>query len=105
MECRIDVGDPRSVGVSVFASGGGGIPKWIRPRKKGSGVVAKLPQDWYKDGDLLGFVLYSIYDPVLDNETEVRRRMKFKCELSFLGHERQLVAANVSINFPCDCYI
>ena len=56
---------------------------------------------------MLGLVLYSIfYHPVLiDNESEAGWRMHgtyFKCELSLLGHERQLVAT-LPIDFHCNC--
>ena len=53
----------------------------------------------------MGFVLYSIYDPVLDNESEAGWRIVesyFKCNLTLVGHERQLVA-NLWITFPCNC--
>ena len=100
------MGQQHIFGVSVFISGSSGIPKWIRPQKKGSEVVAKLPQDWYKDSDLLGFVLYSIYDPVLDNESEAGWKMDeetyFKCDLTLVGHESPLVA-NPWIKFICNC--
>ena len=100
------MGQQHIFGVSVFISRSSGIPKWIRPQKKGSEVVAKLPQDWYKDSDLLGFVLYSIYDPVLDNESEAGWKMDeetyFKCDLTLVGHESPLVA-NPWIKFICNC--
>ena len=105
MECSYNGRQLQDIGVSVLISGSSGIPKWIRPQKKGSEVVAKLPQDWFKDSDLLGFVLYSIYDPVLDNESEAEWNMDetyFKCDLTLVGHERQLVA-NLWITFPCNC--
>ena len=41
----IDVREPTSVGLSVYISESGEIPKWIRPQEKGYEVVAKLPQD------------------------------------------------------------
>ena len=104
-ECRIDVRQPDFIKIDVLISGRIGIPKWITHQKKGFQVVAKLPQDWYKDSDLLGFVLYSIYDPELDNEYEAGRKRDetyFNCDLTLLGHESQSVA-NTQFKFNCRC--
>ncbi|RVW81847.1 hypothetical protein CK203_050829 [Vitis vinifera] len=66
-----------------------GIPKWISHHKKGAEVVAKLPQNWYKNDDLFGFVLYSVYYP-LDDESE-NDATYFECGLTLRGHEIQYV--------------
>ncbi|XP_034677016.1 disease resistance protein RUN1-like isoform X2 [Vitis riparia] len=91
-------------GVSVIISGSSGIPKWISHHKKGAKVVAKLPQNWYKNNDFLGFVLYCVYDP-LDNESEERLENDatyFKYGLTLRGHELQLVDG-LSFYFSGNC--
>ena len=56
-------------------------------------MVAELPENWYKNNDLLGFVLYSLYDP-LDNESEETLENDaayLKCSLTLRAHESQFV--------------
>ncbi|KAJ9691429.1 hypothetical protein PVL29_013568 [Vitis rotundifolia] len=79
--------------VNLIISGSSGIPKWISHHKRGPTVVAKLPQNWHKNNNFLGFVLYCVYDP-LDNESEGRlenHENYFKFGLTLRGHEIQLV--------------
>ncbi|KAJ9691428.1 hypothetical protein PVL29_013567 [Vitis rotundifolia] len=81
--------------LGLILSVSSGIPKWISHQRKGAKVVAKLPQNWYKNNELLGFVLYSIYDP-LGNESEERLENDgnyFKYLLTLRGHEIPLVEA------------
>ncbi|WKA11730.1 hypothetical protein VitviT2T_029202 [Vitis vinifera] len=81
------------------------MPKWISHRKKGAKVVAKLPQNWYKNNDLLGFVLYSLYDP-LDNESEETLENEatyFEYGLTLCGHKIQFVD-KLSFYPSCQCY-
>ncbi|XP_034675717.1 disease resistance protein RPV1-like [Vitis riparia] len=92
-ECKIYPKEKRFAQVSLIISGSSGIPKWISHHKKGAKVVAKLPQNWYKNNDLLGFVLYSVYGP-LDDESEERLENHgsyFKYGLTLRGHEISLV--------------
>ncbi|XP_034675715.1 disease resistance protein RPV1-like isoform X1 [Vitis riparia] len=92
-ECRIYPKEKRFARVNLIISGSCGIPKWISHHKKGAKVVAKLPQNWYKNNDLLGFVLYCVYDP-LDNESEETLENDatyFKYGLTLRGHEIQFV--------------
>ena len=99
------IGEKRfSQGVSVIISGSCGIPNWISHQKMGAEVVATLPQDRYKTRDLLGFVLYSIYDP-LNNNFEAGEKIEetyFKCDLTLLGDEFQLVD-DLLIHFEVIC--
>uniref|UniRef100_F6GW27 TMV resistance protein N n=2 Tax=Vitis vinifera TaxID=29760 RepID=F6GW27_VITVI len=92
-ECRIYPRDSLFARVNLIISGSCGIPKWISHHKKGAKVVAKLPENWYKNNDLLGFVLYSLYDP-LDNESEETLENDaayLKCSLTLRAHESQFV--------------
>ena len=93
MECEIYPTKKRFGLVNLFISGSIGIPKWISDHKKGSEVVAKLPQIWYKNDNLLGFVLFSVYYP-LDNESEEtpeNNATYFEYGLTLRGHEIQFV--------------
>ncbi|KAJ9672181.1 hypothetical protein PVL29_025708 [Vitis rotundifolia] len=104
-ECVINPRDKRFARVNLIISGSSGIPKWISHHKKGATVVAKLPQNWYKNNDFLGFVLYSVYDP-LDNESEERLENDatyLKYGLTFRGREIQFVDELLLCPF-CDCY-
>ena len=68
-------------------------------------MVAKLPQNWYKSRDLMGFVLYSIYDPLDINESEAGEEIEetyFKYDLTLLGDELQLVD-DLLIYFQVNC--
>ncbi|KAL6335796.1 hypothetical protein AAG906_039559 [Vitis piasezkii] len=79
--------------VNLIISGSCGIPKWISHHKNGATVVAELPQNWCKNNDLLGFVLYCVYDP-LDNESEETLENDatyFQYGLTFRGHQIQFV--------------
>ncbi|KAJ9676304.1 hypothetical protein PVL29_025028 [Vitis rotundifolia] len=92
-ECKIYLREKRFARVNLIVSGSCGIPKWISHHKKGAKVVAKLPQNWYKNNDLLGFVLYCVYDP-LGNESEETLENDatyFKYGLTLRGHEIQFV--------------
>ncbi|XP_034674569.1 disease resistance protein RUN1-like [Vitis riparia] len=91
--------------VHIIISGSCGIPKWISHHKKGATVVAKLPKNWYKNNDLLGFVLYCVYDP-LDNESEETLENDatyFKCDLTLRGHEIKFVD-ELQFCPSCHCY-
>ncbi|KAJ9676312.1 hypothetical protein PVL29_025035 [Vitis rotundifolia] len=93
LECEICPRQKCFARVNLIISGSCGIPKWISHRKKGAAVVAKLPQNWYINNDLLGFVLYCVYDP-LDNESKETLENDatyFKYGLTLRGHEIQLV--------------
>ena len=91
--------------VGLILSGSCGIPKWISHHKMGATVAAKLPQNWYKNNDLLGFVLYCVYDP-LDNESEETLENDatyYQCGLTLCGHEIQFVD-DLQFYFLCHCY-
>ncbi|XP_034675714.1 disease resistance protein RPV1-like isoform X2 [Vitis riparia] len=92
-ECKIYHREKRFTRVNLIISVSCGMPKWISHRKKGATVAAKLPQNWYKNNDLLGFVLYCVYDP-LDNESEETLENDatyFQYGLTLRGHEIQFV--------------
>ena len=89
MECKIYPLEKPFARVNLIISESSGIPKWISHHKKGAEVVAKLPQNWYKNDDLFGFVLYSVYYP-LDDESE-NDATYFECGLTLRGHEIQYV--------------
>ncbi|XP_034674575.1 disease resistance protein RPV1-like [Vitis riparia] len=104
-ECEIYPKEKRFALVNLIISGSSGIPKWISHHKKGATVVAKLPQNWYKNNDLLGFVLYCVYDP-LDNESEETLENDatyLKYGLTLRGHEIQFVD-ELQFYPSCDCY-
>ncbi|KAL6315336.1 hypothetical protein AAG906_000437 [Vitis piasezkii] len=85
-ECRIYAAHKSFAQVSLIISGSSGISKWISHHKKGA-------ENWYKNNDLLGFVLYCVYDP-LDNDYEERLEnygSYFKYGLTLCGHEISLV--------------
>ncbi|XP_034680691.1 disease resistance protein RPV1-like isoform X1 [Vitis riparia] len=91
--------------VNLIISVSCGIPKWISHHKKGAKVVAKLPQNWYKNNDLLGFVLYCVHDP-LDNESEETLENDatyFQYGLTLRGHEIQFVD-ELRFYPSCHCY-
>ncbi|WKA10778.1 hypothetical protein VitviT2T_028333 [Vitis vinifera] len=89
LECEIYLTKKLFAQVNLIISESSGIPKWISHHKKGAEVVAKLPQNWYKNDDLFGFVLYSVYYP-LDDESE-NDATYFECGLTLRGHEIQYV--------------
>ncbi|KAJ9676310.1 hypothetical protein PVL29_025033 [Vitis rotundifolia] len=104
-ECKIPPGEKRFAQVSLIISGSSGIPKWISHHKKGAKIVAKLPQNWYKNNDLLGFVLYCVYDP-LDNESEETLENDatyVKYGLTLRGHEIQ-IEDELRFHPWCVCY-
>ncbi|CBI17047.3 unnamed protein product, partial [Vitis vinifera] len=93
LECKIYPLEKPFARVNLIISESCGIPNWISHHKKGAEVVAKLPQNWYKNDDLLGFVLYSVYYP-LDNESEETLENDatyFEYGLTLRGHEIQFV--------------
>ena len=93
MECKIYPLEKPFARVNLIISESCGIPDWISHHKKGAEVVAKLPQNWYKNDDLLGFVLYCVYYP-LDNESEETLEngaTYFEYGLTLRGHEIQFV--------------
>uniref|UniRef100_F6GW25 TMV resistance protein N n=1 Tax=Vitis vinifera TaxID=29760 RepID=F6GW25_VITVI len=92
LECEIYPTEKSFAQVNLI-SDGSGIPNWISHHKKGAEVVAKLPQNWYKNDDLLGFVLYCVYYP-LDNESEEtldNDATYFEYGLTLRGREIQFV--------------
>ncbi|RVW68110.1 hypothetical protein CK203_064708 [Vitis vinifera] len=55
--------------ISIAIPRSSGIPEWIRYQKEGSKLQTKLPRNWYKNDDFLGFALFSIHVP-LDYESD-----------------------------------
>ena len=51
-------------GISIAIPRSSGISEWMRYQKCGSKVTTKLPRNWYKNNDFLGFALFSIHVPV-----------------------------------------
>ncbi|KAL6315390.1 hypothetical protein AAG906_000500 [Vitis piasezkii] len=105
LECKIYAREKRFARVNLIISVSCGMPKWISHHKKGATVVAKLPQNWYKNNDLLGFVLYCVYDP-LDNESEEtleNDETYFQYGLTLRGHEIQFVD-ELQFYPSCHCY-
>ncbi|RVW59242.1 TMV resistance protein N [Vitis vinifera] len=104
LECKIYAREKRFARVNLIISVSCGMPKWISHHEKGATVVAKLPQNWYKNNDLLGFVLYCVCDP-LDNESEETLENDatyFQYGLTLRGHEIQFVD-ELKFYPSCDC--
>ena len=56
-------------GISIAIPRSSGISEWMRHQKYGSKVATKLPRNWYKNNDFLGFALFCIHVPV-DHESD-----------------------------------
>ena len=82
-----------------------GNPGWISyDQNEGSKVSRKLPLNWYKNNDLLGFALCSVHVPP-DKESEDGLdddgTWSLKCELTIEdGHQFKVV---VPLSFQCWC--
>ncbi|KAL6316875.1 hypothetical protein AAG906_022887 [Vitis piasezkii] len=83
--------------------------RWIRyDQNEGSKVSRKLPLNWYKNNDLLGFALCSVHVPP-DKESEDGLdddgTWSLKCELTIEDGHQFKVVVPLSFQCWCDCDI
>ena len=70
--------------LKIFISSSGIDQEWIRYLNEGSKVSRKLPRNWYKNNDLLGFAVCSVHAPT-DKEPEDginENTWSLKCEFT-----------------------
>ncbi|KAJ9676066.1 hypothetical protein PVL29_024860 [Vitis rotundifolia] len=87
-------------GVNIVIPESSGIPEGTF--HEGSHVTLKLPWNWYRDYNFLGFALWSAYSP-LDNESKDgdgdEYPCTFKCVLNYHGFLTEL-----PLKSRCTCY-
>ena len=97
---------PGNRGVNIFISSSGFNQEWIRYQNEGCKASRKLPRNWHKNNDLLGFAMYSVLVPtdkesddgIIEDATWI-----LKCELTIDDGHHFKVVDPLSCESLCYC--
>ena len=58
-------------GICIVLPRSDGIPEWMMYRRDGYLVTTELPHNWYQNNEFLGFAIYCVHVPLLDESEDI----------------------------------